>query len=200
MEIKPMKHREPDKEILEHERKRKIEVACFELRVKLEDEEIPEDEIEKQVDALREKLLAQKVNMTNVRQQFKPSDTHAILAAKKVEMDRMARALGTSSDYVEGKAFDPAHAEEMRQQRIARREEKEREEEIRRKAKEDNEKAWKERERLRRRAEDAARGGARGKPAPKDAPMPPPPVPSEMAQSLLHMPDRAETARRLPNG
>ena len=39
MDVKPMKHREPDKEILEHERKRKIEVACFELRDKLEDEE-----------------------------------------------------------------------------------------------------------------------------------------------------------------
>ncbi|KAG8759568.1 RNA-splicing factor [Serendipita sp. 396] len=39
MEAPPMKHREPDKEILEHERKRKIEVACYELRVQLEDEE-----------------------------------------------------------------------------------------------------------------------------------------------------------------
>lgn len=35
----PIKHREPDQEILEHERKRKVEVACYELRVKLEDEE-----------------------------------------------------------------------------------------------------------------------------------------------------------------
>jgi cwf21 domain len=35
----PFKHREPDQEILEHERKRKVEVACYELQVKLEDEE-----------------------------------------------------------------------------------------------------------------------------------------------------------------
>jgi predicted site-specific integrase-resolvase len=33
-----MKHREPDKEILEHERKRKVEVACIELRDKLEEQ------------------------------------------------------------------------------------------------------------------------------------------------------------------
>jgi hypothetical protein len=38
MDSGPMKHREPDKEILEHERKRKIEVACYDLRIKLEDD------------------------------------------------------------------------------------------------------------------------------------------------------------------
>ncbi|KIM34081.1 hypothetical protein M408DRAFT_325598 [Serendipita vermifera MAFF 305830] len=38
MEQAPMKHREPDKEILEHERKRKIEVACYELQIQLEDD------------------------------------------------------------------------------------------------------------------------------------------------------------------
>jgi hypothetical protein len=38
MDSAPMKHREPDKEILEHERKRKIEVACYELQVQLEDD------------------------------------------------------------------------------------------------------------------------------------------------------------------
>ena len=39
LDAAPIKHREPDQEILEHERKRKVEVACYELRVKLEDEE-----------------------------------------------------------------------------------------------------------------------------------------------------------------
>lgn len=39
LDAPPIKHREPDQEILEHERKRKVEVACYELRVKLEDEE-----------------------------------------------------------------------------------------------------------------------------------------------------------------
>jgi serine/arginine repetitive matrix protein 2 len=134
----------------------------------------PEDEIEAEVDALRAKLIAQGENMTNTRKQFKPSDTHAILEAKRAEMERVSRAFGTSLGYVEGQAFDPAHAEEMKQQRIARREEKEREGEIRRKAREDNEKAWKEKERLRRRAEDQTRGGGRGVMAPpKGTPLPP---------------------------
>lgn len=36
---KPPVHREPDAGILEHERKRQIEIKCMELRDKLEDEE-----------------------------------------------------------------------------------------------------------------------------------------------------------------
>lgn len=35
----PPKYREPDKEILEHERKRKVEVKCLELQLELEDKE-----------------------------------------------------------------------------------------------------------------------------------------------------------------
>ena len=35
----PPKHREPDKEILEHERKRKVEVKCLELQLELEEKE-----------------------------------------------------------------------------------------------------------------------------------------------------------------
>jgi serine/arginine repetitive matrix protein 2 len=34
----PPKHREPDQGILEHERKRQVEVKCLELQLKLEDE------------------------------------------------------------------------------------------------------------------------------------------------------------------
>ena len=37
--LAPPKHREPDEAILEHERKRKIEVKCLELQLKLEDDE-----------------------------------------------------------------------------------------------------------------------------------------------------------------
>lgn len=36
---KPPVHRAPDEGILEHERKRQIEIKCLELRDKLEDEE-----------------------------------------------------------------------------------------------------------------------------------------------------------------
>ena len=54
---KLIQHREPDAGILEHERKREVEVKCAELRVQLEDLEIGEEELERQVGALRTKLL-----------------------------------------------------------------------------------------------------------------------------------------------
>ena len=38
-DVAPPKHREPDAAILEHERKRQVEVKCLELRLQLEDEE-----------------------------------------------------------------------------------------------------------------------------------------------------------------
>lgn len=37
-DVAPPKHREPDEAILEHERKRKVEIKCLELQLKLEDD------------------------------------------------------------------------------------------------------------------------------------------------------------------
>lgn len=53
-----VRHRQADPEILEHERKRGVEVKCLELQMQLEELELPEDEVHSQVDALRSKLLA----------------------------------------------------------------------------------------------------------------------------------------------
>ncbi|KAH6915390.1 cwf21 domain-containing protein [Coprinopsis sp. MPI-PUGE-AT-0042] len=121
----PPKHREPDQGILDHERKRAVEVKCMELQDKLEEAGVGEEEIEKQVSILREKLLENLNSTFKNPRQLKPSDTHAIAAAKKVELERMARALGTRSDYQEGDSFDREKQEEMRLKRIAEREDKE---------------------------------------------------------------------------
>lgn len=37
-DVAPPKHREPDAAILEHERKRKVEVKCYELQLELEEQ------------------------------------------------------------------------------------------------------------------------------------------------------------------
>ncbi|KAE8450546.1 hypothetical protein EG329_006277 [Mollisiaceae sp. DMI_Dod_QoI] len=50
------RHRQPDKEILEHNRKRDVEVKVFELKNRPEDEGVDEEEIESQTNALRVKL------------------------------------------------------------------------------------------------------------------------------------------------
>ena len=63
---------------------------------------VEESKIEEEVDALREKLLASLAGAVGPAKGLKPSDTHAIAAAKKSELDKMARALGTRHDYAEG--------------------------------------------------------------------------------------------------
>lgn len=116
-DVAPPKHREPDAAILEHERKRKVEVKCLELQLQLEDDgyvptlrlllttltnisfdRLEEAEIEAKVAALREELLADLASLETSAKNLKASDTHAIAAAKKVEVDKMARALGIRRD------------------------------------------------------------------------------------------------------
>ncbi|KXN87909.1 Acetylornithine aminotransferase, mitochondrial [Leucoagaricus sp. SymC.cos] len=121
-EAAPPKHREPDEAILEHERKRKVEVKCLELQLELEEKGLDEADIEEQVSALRTKLLAALPQPSTK----KPTDTHAMAAAKKIELSKMARALGTRADYQEGEAFDREKQEELRLKRAAEREERER--------------------------------------------------------------------------
>ncbi|PWN87882.1 cwf21-domain-containing protein, partial [Acaromyces ingoldii] len=123
------KQREPDAGILEHERKRKVEVGCMELRIKLEDEGFGDAEIEEQVQELRKTLLAQFERQPAIfggptRQETKalrPSDVHALGAAKRAETESMQRALGIREGYREGDAFDRDLQEKLKQERIEER-------------------------------------------------------------------------------
>ncbi|KAG5982727.1 RNA-splicing factor [Claviceps digitariae] len=99
------KQRQPDKGILEHDRKRQIEVKVFELRDQLEEEEIDDDEIDKRCDDLREKLTAQAESGkkgSGPRRTFKEHQVHEMADAKIKESERLRRALKISSDYEEG--------------------------------------------------------------------------------------------------
>ncbi|CAH0043295.1 unnamed protein product [Clonostachys rosea] len=99
------KQRQPDKAILEHDRKREVEVKVFELRDKLEEEEVDEDEIEDRCDALRKKLLAEMNSGRRgggPRRPFKEHQVHEMADAKIKESERLRKALGISSDYQEG--------------------------------------------------------------------------------------------------
>jgi hypothetical protein len=100
------KPRQPDPAILEHERKRKIEVQVFELRDSLEEAgELDEDEIDERCDKLRVKLeeesQARGKGKTDARG-LKSFQVHDLAKAKIEEDDRMRRALGIRDDYVEG--------------------------------------------------------------------------------------------------
>ncbi|OCF39199.1 pre-mRNA-splicing factor CWC21 [Kwoniella heveanensis CBS 569] len=145
-------HRAPDAGILEHERKRRIEVKVMELRDEMEDKGADDEAIEDACAALREKLSA--ANLPGPKS--RPTDSHSIAAAKQAEMSRMQRALGVSSDHVEGKAFQ-RETEEEKAARLAEREERDRarvEAALKReKEAEKRKREWEEKEKLRRREE-----------------------------------------------
>lgn len=101
----PIKHRQrqPDQDILEHNRKREIEVKVFELRDKLEEEEVDEDEVDAQCDALRKKLEQEASNKDRSKgRHLKSHQVHDLAEAKIAEDERIRKALGIRSDYEEG--------------------------------------------------------------------------------------------------
>ncbi|ORY90522.1 hypothetical protein BCR43DRAFT_464467 [Syncephalastrum racemosum] len=118
--------RQPNKDILQHDRKRAVELKCMELRITLEDDGVDEDEIENQVSRLREKL-ADQIDEIQPRDAKKLQDyeTHQRSEAKERENQKMRNALRVSSTYVEGQAFDRELQEQRRLERLAQREEQE---------------------------------------------------------------------------
>ncbi|GAA6050177.1 hypothetical protein JCM3770_000439 [Rhodotorula araucariae] len=117
-------HRPPDQGILEHERKRKVEAQCFELQVQLEDDGVAQDEIDSQVDALRQRLLAAAAPAAPAQgaAAIKPHERHQLAAAKQAEDERMRRAFGIRADHTEGAAFDRDLQQRLKEERIAERE------------------------------------------------------------------------------
>ncbi|PHH83751.1 hypothetical protein CDD82_3825 [Ophiocordyceps australis] len=99
------KRPQPDEGILEHNRKRQIEVKVFELREELEDEEVAEEEIERRCDELRQKLTAESEagpKSGSGRRVFKEHQVHEMADAKIKESERLRKALNISQDYEEG--------------------------------------------------------------------------------------------------
>ena len=103
--------RKPDQQILNHDRLREIEVKVFNLRDKLEDEGVEEEEIDSQTEALRGKLMkgledgegnGVETKRQGRERQFKPHQVHEQAEAKIVESEKLRRALGISKDYEEG--------------------------------------------------------------------------------------------------
>ncbi|PQE13879.1 hypothetical protein CJF30_00006665 [Rutstroemia sp. NJR-2017a BBW] len=104
-DIDSLKHRQrqPDKDILEHERKREVEVKVFELRDKLEEEGVDEEEIEVQEAALRKKLLNEMGRGSGSnRKGLKIHQVHELAQAKAEQDNKFKRALGIPKNYEEG--------------------------------------------------------------------------------------------------
>ena len=98
-------------EILDHNRKRAVEVKCLQLREGLEEKGLPEDDIDSRVDALRSRLLAQLASASGGSSSStsaggRAGETHEDAATKQAESAQLKAALGIKSDYVAGQAFD----------------------------------------------------------------------------------------------
>ena len=138
-------NREPNQGILDHERKRKLEVKCMELEEVLEEQGYTEAEIEEKVSAYRKMLLSKEVSkkaFAEVDEFGRPvlKETHQIAEAQKEKNRALKEAFGISSSFIEGSSFDPNRREmeaavreeerkkrdeERDQQRAARREREE---------------------------------------------------------------------------
>ncbi|OZJ03944.1 hypothetical protein BZG36_02927 [Bifiguratus adelaidae] len=117
---KPPAFREPNKDILLHEKKREVEVRCMALRDDLEEHGMAEADIDERVDALRQSLI-QKLDQAGTKQakSLLEHETHKRAEAKQRENDKMMKALGIDrQDYTEGAAFDRDLQEQKKRARI----------------------------------------------------------------------------------
>ncbi|KAH7411610.1 cwf21 domain-containing protein [Phaeosphaeria sp. MPI-PUGE-AT-0046c] len=115
--------RQPDAQILEHEAKREIEVKVLELRDKLEDDGVDEDDIDDQCEALRRKLEQERQDGKDLgpnAKRLKSHQVHDLAKAKMEESERLRKALGISEDYEEGSHW--RKQEERMRESLAKRE------------------------------------------------------------------------------
>ncbi|RUO96704.1 hypothetical protein BC936DRAFT_141597, partial [Jimgerdemannia flammicorona] len=115
--------RQPNQEILLHDRKRQVEIKCIALQTELEEKGMKQDYIEEKVDELRQELLAriEEVQLKDAKS-LQEHETHQLSQAKQAENAKMMRAFNIDrDDYVEGASFDRELQERKKQERIAKR-------------------------------------------------------------------------------
>ncbi|CAG8746263.1 1229_t:CDS:2, partial [Acaulospora colombiana] len=113
-------NRQPNQEILNHEKKRKVEIECLTYRQQLEEMGKSEEEIEEKVNKHRLKLLSS-LNTMKDDKNIQEHQVHQLSQAKATENERMMRALGIKpQEYVEGAAFDRDLQEQNKRDRAAK--------------------------------------------------------------------------------
>mmetsp|Transcript_52982 Transcript_52982/g.105298 ORF Transcript_52982/g.105298 Transcript_52982/m.105298 type:complete len:233 (-) Transcript_52982:417-1115(-) len=111
-------------DIVDHNRKRAIEVKVLDLRESLEAKGVPEEQIEERAEALRRSMLAKlpPAGASGAVAGGRAGETHADAARKEAETTALKNALGISSSYQSGSAFDRELQEREKQMRRERRE------------------------------------------------------------------------------
>ncbi|GER28173.1 protein arginine N-methyltransferase 5 [Striga asiatica] len=95
--------RGPNKEILEHDRKRQIELKLLALQEKLSDQGYTEAEIEEKLDEARKSLEAKENeeggdNALVASEKISETQTHQVAARKEKQMETLKAALGIQSE------------------------------------------------------------------------------------------------------
>lgn len=123
-------NRKPNKDILEHNRKREVELKCVEMQDLMEEQGYPDDEIEEKIAQMRAKLLSE-INDTSKVTSSKSSDTHAIAAARDRKNEKIGAAFGINDGYEAGSSFNRELQEQRKAERQAEYERKREEREQR---------------------------------------------------------------------
>ena len=121
--------RAPNLEIIDHNRKREVELKVMRLRDTLEEQGVAASEVEEKTTELRRSLLAKLPPLTPAEgsQSTRPGETHAAAATKQLENAALKQALGISSEYIGGSSFDQDLQARQRDERLAKRAQEEEE-------------------------------------------------------------------------
>ncbi|KAJ1537948.1 RNA-splicing factor, partial [Nowakowskiella sp. JEL0078] len=97
-------------DLLDHDRKRNIEISLLVLRDKLQEEGLDEEAIEERISDSRNDLLKKlengKIVQVDKKGRLSEHDVHHLAEAKRLENERFKNAFKIRSDHVEGAAFD----------------------------------------------------------------------------------------------
>ena len=101
----------PNQGILDHERKRKLEVKCMELEEVLRDQGCDDEEIDEKVNAYRQMLLGHEQNkkaFQDVDEFGRPvvKDTHQLAKAQQEKNAKLKAAFGLKDNFIDGSSFE----------------------------------------------------------------------------------------------
>uniref|UniRef100_A0A0R3RXK2 Cwf21 domain-containing protein n=1 Tax=Elaeophora elaphi TaxID=1147741 RepID=A0A0R3RXK2_9BILA len=100
-------NKQPNKELLEHNRKRHIELKCADFEMLMENKGFDEAEIQKKVNEYRKLLQSQVASgELDIDAEMDNRDTHVRAKAAIENRDRMRSALGIKDDFVDGTSFE----------------------------------------------------------------------------------------------
>uniref|UniRef100_A0A3B4WJ88 CWF21 domain-containing protein n=1 Tax=Seriola lalandi dorsalis TaxID=1841481 RepID=A0A3B4WJ88_SERLL len=119
-------NRQPNADILEHQRKRQLEVKCAELQDMMEEQGYSAEEIEEKVNSFRMMLQEKQEPAPATTERPTVTETHALAAANQQKNDRLRAAFGIASDYVDGSSFHADRKEREKEKREQERLERER--------------------------------------------------------------------------